>query len=185
MGNGYLPLCAMVLLGTATVSSVVDVGREQTIAKKAVHQLNLGLRKKLTEALRKEGAAGAISVCAKDAPEMIARIERELGVTVKRTSLKLRNPLNAPDAAEAELLESLAASDLAGENLPLGVATFPKDPHRFYKVIKVERICLQCHGHPSAMQEAVREELTATYPEDRAVGYEEGEFRGIITVTVK
>lgn len=185
MGNGYLSLCAVVLLGTATVSSVVEAGREQTLAKKAVHQLNQGLRKKLTETVQKEGAAGAIDVCAKDAPEIIARIERELGVTVKRSSLKLRNPGNAPDAAEADLLKALAASELAGEELPEGIATFPNDSHRFYKVIKVERSCLQCHGQPSAMQEAVREVLTATYPEDKAVGYEEGEIRGIISVTVK
>lgn len=185
MGSGYLPLCAIVLLGTATVSSVVDVGREQTLAKKAVHQLNQGLRKKLTQALKNHGPAGALDVCAKEAPEIIARIERELGVTVKRTSLKLRNPENAPDAVEAELLEALAASDRAGENLPQGVTTFPNDRHRFYQVIKVERSCLQCHGQPSAMQEAVREELSASYPEDKAVGYEEGEFRGIITVHVK
>jgi hypothetical protein len=185
MGNGYLPLCAVVILGTATVSSVVEMGREQTVAKKAVHQLNLGLHQKLTETIRKEGAAGAVDVCAKDAPEIIARIERELGVTVKRTSLKLRNPQNTPDPAEAELLEALAASDLAGESLPQGVATFPNDSRRFYKVIKMERICLQCHGQLNAMSKAVREELSASYPEDKAVGYEEGEFRGIISVTVK
>lgn len=185
MGNGYLPLCAVVVLGTATVSSVVEMGREQTLAKKAVHQLNLGLRTKLTDTIQKEGPAGAVGVCAKDAPEIIARIERELGVTVKRTSLKLRNPQNAPDPAEAELLQALAASELAGEPLPEGVTAFPNDSRRFYKVVRVERVCLQCHGQPNAMPEAVRKELDTIYPDDKAVGYEEGELRGIISVSVK
>lgn len=127
----------------------------------------------------------AIDVCAKDAPVISARIEKELGVAIKRTSGKYRNARNAPDAAEKQVLAGLAAAHDAGEKLPQGVVPFSHDPRRFYKVVTMEQTCLKCHGDTTAMSEEVRKELAAAYPEDKAVGYKEGDFRGIISVTLK
>ncbi len=176
---------AAVLMAAALGSGAVEVNPKQAAAAKAVERLGQEMRNKLTESLQKYGPAQTIDVCAKDAPIIIARIENELDVRIKRTSLKLRNPQNAPDAAEKNVLERLAALHQAGEKLPQGVTVFPSDPRRFYKVIMVEKTCLKCHGESSAMSEAVRKELTGSYPEDRAVGYKEGDFRGIISVTVR
>jgi cytochrome c551/c552 len=80
---------------------------------------------------------------------------------------------------------ALAAAHSAGEKLPQDVTAFPNDRNRFYKAITMEQACLKCHGSSSSMSEAVRRELAAAYPEDKAVGYREGDFRGIISVTVK
>ena len=158
---------------------------KQAVAAKATGQLGQEMRKKLTESMLLNGPAGAIDVCAKDAPAISARIEQELGVTINRSSLKFRNPQNAPDEVEKQLLGVLAAAQSAGEKLPQGVTAFPNDRNRFYKVIATEQACLKCHGDSSTLSEAVRKELAAKYPEDRAVGYQEGDFRGIISVTVK
>ena len=185
MGKNHLPLMAALLLTATTALSAAEVNPKQGVAAKAVQQLGQEMRKKLVDSMQKNGAAGAIDVCAKDAPIISSRIENELGVTIKRTSLKLRNPQNAPDAAEKELLENLAAAHKAGEKLPSGVAVFPSDPRRFFKVITMEQACLKCHGDLKTVSEAVRKEVAATYPEDKAVGYQEGDLRGIISVTVK
>ena len=185
MRNFYLSVMAAMLLAMPAVSGAAESNPKQAVAAKAAGQLGQEMRKKLTESMQKNGPAGAIDVCAKDAPAISARIENELGVTIKRTSLKYRNTQNAPDAAERQVLGVLAAAHSAGEKLPQGVTAFQNDRNRFYKAITMEQTCLKCHGDSTTMSEAVRKEVATTYPEDKAVGYKEGDFRGIISVTVK
>ncbi len=157
----------------------------QAIATKAVGQIGQEMRNKLVESLKKNGPSGAIDICAKDAPIISSRIEHEYGVVIKRTSLKVRNPQNAPDSLEKELLESLSALLNSGKTLPSGVVAFPNNQQRFYKTVQMEMACLQCHGDPKIINERVRKEITAVYPDDMAIGYKEGELRGIISITVK
>ena len=185
MSKPYFSVIAILLIAISARSGAAEGNPKQTVAAKAIGQLGQEMRKKLTESMRQNGPAGAIEVCAKDAPAISARIGNELGVTIKRTSLKYRNPRNAPDAAEKQVLEVLAAAHGAGGKLPQGVTAFPKDRSRFYQAITVEQTCLKCHGDAATMSEPVRKELAASYPADRAVGYQEGDFRGIIGVTVK
>jgi hypothetical protein len=56
----------------------------------------------------------------------------------------------------------------------------PDGSLRFYRTLRTAPMCLQCHGTDVAPE--VRELLEARYPEDRATGYEAGEFRGLIRV---
>lgn len=184
MRNSALSIIAGMLLVTVVPVSASAVG-PQTVAVKAVGQLSQEMRKKLTESMQKNGPAGAIDVCAKDAPIISSRIEQDLGISIKRTSLKVRNPRNTPDSAEKELLETLASSHKTGGTLPPGVTAFPNNQRRFYKTIAMEQICLKCHGDPAAMDEQVRKKITETYPDDRAIGYRVGDLRGIVSVTVK
>lgn len=168
-----------------TSLSAAGTGPKEEIATKAVQQLNQGMRAKLMESLKNHGPAGAIDVCALEAPVLADKLGRELGVVLKRTSLKLRNPQNAPDQAEAKVLADLSAASRSGGALPQGVTPLPGEKSRFYQVILVQKPCLQCHGDSATISEAVRKRLAATYPEDRATGYKEGDVRGIISVTVK
>jgi hypothetical protein len=184
MSKISLALIAGILLFT-TVPVNADEVNPQKIAAGAVGQLGQELRKKLLESMQKYGPEGAIDVCAKDAPRISSRIGQERGVVIKRTSLKVRNPRNAPDQAERELLESLDSIRKAGGTLPTGVTAFPHAQNRFYKTIMVEQPCLKCHGTPATMSDVVRRKIADTYPDDRAIGYKEGDFRGIISVTVK
>jgi len=184
MEKRCLLLVAALLMATTAISAA-GTDTKQMVAAKAIQQLTGEMRLKMSESLQKGGPAGAIDVCAKDAPAISSRIEGELGVTIRRTSLRLRNPQNAPDAAERRLLESLAASHKTGGQLAQGVTAFPADSNRFYKVITMERTCLACHGELATMSEAVRHQLSVTYPEDQSVGYREGDFRGIVSVRVK
>ena len=182
--NPSIGIATLLLVAAASVGAA-ESAPGQAVAAKAAGQFGQEMRKKLSDSLLTKGPAGAIDVCAKDAPAIASRIEKELGVSIKRTSLKLRNPQNAPDEVELRLLESLAAAHDAGEKLPQGVTAFPTVPGRFYKTITVEQTCLKCHGDAATMSDAVRKELASIYPEDRAVGYQEGDLRGIVSVTVR
>lgn len=185
MGKYSVLLMGTLLLTTTVAASAAEPNPKQAVAAKAVQQLGQEMRKKLTDSMQKNGPAGAIDVCAKDAPVISSRIENELGVTIKRTSLKFRNPNNAPDAVEADLLKSLEVLHNVQVALPAGVTEFPEDSHRFFKVVTMDQACLKCHGDSKTVSEAVRKQIAATYPKDQAVGYSEGDFRGIISVTVK
>ena len=45
-------------------------------------------------------------------------------------------------------------------------------------------LCLQCHGKPELMALEVKEALAEKYPGDLATGYEAGDFRGVVRVSV-
>ena len=161
MTKFHVAVIAVLFVAILPGAAAAEQNSKQAVAAKAAGQLGQEMRKKLTESMQLKGPAGAIDVCAKDAPAISARIERELGVTIKRTSLKFRNPKNAPDEAEKQLLGVLAAAQSSGEKLPQGVTTFPNDRNRFYKAITTEQACLKCHGNSSTLNEAVRKGLPA------------------------
>jgi hypothetical protein len=177
-------LAFIVLFVSATlVNAAGDAPRE--IAEKAASRLGRELSEALMTAMTNKGPSAAIDVCAKQAPAFVGQIEKDLGVTIKRTALKIRNPQNAPDTVECNLLQKLTAAKQAGETLPRGVTPFPGTQRRFYKIITAQPTCLPCHGDSAMMSERVRREIAVTYPDDQATGYVDGDLRGIISVLVK
>ena len=56
--------------------------------------------------------------------------------------------------------------------------------YRYYKPLVVVPPCLACHGDPADMEPELRSTLEALYPEDLATGYEAGDFRGLIRVSI-
>jgi hypothetical protein len=56
---------------------------------------------------------------------------------------------------------------------------------RYYKPLKMGGLCLNCHGPKEQIDSRVMQTIEQHYPNDEAVGYEDGEFRGLVSVTVK
>ncbi len=130
-----------------------------------------------------DGPAAAIEVCHGEAPEIAAAIDAG-GWTVARTSLRVRNPDNAPDAWERAALERFDARRAAGEDPATLerweiVATDDGRELRYMKAIPTGTLCLTCHGEPAG---EVRDALDRLYPDDRARGYAAGEIRGAFTL---
>jgi cytochrome c len=47
-------------------------------------------------------------------------------------------------------------------------------------------LCLNCHGEPGKqINEATFNAIKAKYPKDKAMGYKEGDFRGLWVVKVR
>jgi len=184
-----LPL-AGALLVAATPLLAIEL-TSQAKANAAAGRLNLEMRKKLTQTIQQKGLAGAIDVCAKDAPAVVSDLEKTFGVTIKRTALKVRNPANAPDPAEKELLEKLDGMVRNGDSLPQDATLFSEKESgkelvlRYYKPVMMQGTCLGCHGPLDRIPADVKKVLAAGYPKDKAVGYAEGELRGIVSITVK
>jgi hypothetical protein len=178
------------LMVVATPLIAVEVA-PQVKANAVMGRLNLAMRTKLLQSIQQNGLAGAMNVCAKEAPVVVADLEKTFGVTIKRTALTVRNPANAPDPEEKALLEKLVAMQKNGDDLPQDATLFSeteKDKYRilrYYKPVMMQGMCVGCHGTPDKIPADIKKALAASYPKDKALGYKEGDVRGIISVTVR
>lgn len=107
---------------------------------------------------------------------------------VKLTGLKLRNPANAPDAAEKAALVAIQAGLDQGNppNLLIQRVDLPGDRHewRMYRPLAILRQCAVCHGPPENQPADLRAALQAKYPSDQSSGYQPGEWCGVIRITL-
>ena len=143
------------------------------------------LKKELKTALKTKGSVGAIDVCSKKALEITQEVAEEIGdIEIKRTSFKYRNPKNKPDKYEAEALSFFEKTLRETGKIPPYYIQKINGEYRYYKPLKVQGVCLTCHGDPKNMDPKVVQKLKELYPEDKAIGYKLGDFRGVIRVTI-
>lgn len=154
-------------------------------------QLGMNLLAQLETALSTGGPAMAVEICQAVAqPITGAATEDFPGVTVRRTSLRVRNPVNAPDATDRAVLERWASEPPTAEgndtDLPPHEVVRSEDgTRRYYRPIMTQPVCLTCHGPETALAPAVKPMLAKHYPEDEAVGFEVGELRGAFRVEIR
>jgi cytochrome c553 len=141
----------------------------------------------LTVEMEKGGPEGAIGVCREKAPEMARAASQQTGWAIRRVSLGNRNPKAVPDAWERAALEDFDRRAAAGEapaTLEKGelVTEDGKKSYRYMKALPTVEVCTNCHGARDKLSPAVKENLAALYPQDKAVGYSAGQIRGAITI---
>ncbi len=167
-----------------------EIAEIRKLGDYAVTRLGMTLANEVAVAVNKTGAEKAIDIChlkalpmSRDGITGLPRIKE-----LKRTSLKLRNPANAPDPAEQLALDRVQKDLEAGVppkvliqqiNLPTGGKEW-----RVYRPIAVAPQCLTCHGPRDSFPPELRARLAERYPKDEAVGYAAGQWRGLIRVTV-
>lgn len=163
-------------------------------AKASIQQLVTTLSAALTAAVQEGGLNQGVVICQTQALPLTQASfsgspSRVTGL--KRTSLKVRNPANAPDSAEEAALVRVAQMLADGDPLPdLLVqqisATAESDPElRIYKPLKVAAKCLACHGDPATFSTKLRTSLAQRYPQDTATGYAAGDWRGLIRASLR
>ena len=143
--------------------------------------LALGFKSALMAALKEglaDGPQQAIGACSILAPELAAEYSRD-GVRIGRTALRLRNPANAPEPWLEDLLEEYLAAGPAAEPRAVRIDA---STIGYVEPLYVGQPCLACHGEVIA--EKVREQIAGMYPDDDSVGFREGDFRGLLWVTL-
>ncbi len=94
----------------------------------------------------------------------------EHGVHIGRIGVRLRNPSNTGPAWAASLIESRADTPVfVNLSNNSAAALLP---------IKLQSQCLMCHGSKEQIAPIIQQQLTKLYPNDEAVGFQEGELRG-------
>ena len=167
-----------VVVDTAPSAEVVArvTGRGEAAAKVLMDRLGAQLK----SAMESGGPVAAIAVCQQVAIPLTASAGAEFeGVAIKRTSLKPRNPANAPDEMDRSVLEEMAA-----QSPPQPVIRWEDGVARFYRPLLIQEVCLKCHGDPATFPKELTEALASAYPGDAATGYALGELRGAIRVTM-
>ncbi len=171
-----LLFCAA-LLSTAAAATADDRELEAAaIAGKFVGQL----KPQLKQALQTGSPAQAIQVCADVAPAIAAALSGETGWSVKRVSLKPRNPNATPDEWERDQLRRFDEAVKAGASVQ-PVSEVVEGRLRYLAPQRVAPLCLVCHGEAVDAQTAAA--LQHYYPEDTAIGYRPGDVRGAISLT--
>lgn len=121
------------------------------------------------------GPVNAISVCSNEAPSIAAELSVD-GVVMGRSSHKLRNPGNAPPGWLAPYLDGFVEGKQQG---PL-VLALENGRHGYAEPIATQAMCLSCHGE--TLSPEITKHIGETYPEDQAIGFEEGDLRGVFWV---
>jgi len=179
-----LALAGVLLTATSTYASDALLAEARQVASMVPPKL----LQVLTEEIAKGGPASAVEVCSVKAPQMAKAASEQTGWTIKRVSLKNRNPKAAPDDWERAVLEDFDKRATAGES----PATLEKGElvnsssngkeFRYMRALPVGGICLTCHGAADSLNAEVKSKLQALYPNDKAVGYTLGQLRGAMTI---
>jgi len=179
----------VITLGLAAIStdlSATDYDAEIAASRDTVREFMQTLKQELQAGMQAGGPVNAISVCNLTAPAIASTYSARNGWDVGRTSLKLRNPDNAPDAWERSVLEAFEKRKEAGED-PAKMEFYEVvrqddvSEIRYMKAIPTAGLCLACHGEQ--LDSIVKTRLETLYPEDQALGYREGDIRGAFTIT--
>lgn len=176
-------LLAPAAMGTAAED---DVNQRMEAARQAAGDFGKTLIARLQQAIAEGGLVNAIGVCNTAAPAIAAQKSSEWKMTIARTSLKLRQPRDRPDAWELAQLQRFEQRKAAGESVSaLEVGEYAekdgKRVFRYMKAIPTGELCLGCHG--GALAPEVAEKLRALYPQDAATGFKPGDLRGAFTIT--
>lgn len=142
----------------------------------AREQLFQRLSGALMQAVQEGGPASAIGVCSDLAPRLAREVGEEAGLSIGRTSFKLRNPANRPPEWASPHVEARAEERVLLQGPAAALAVL--DP------IRIVGPCLVCHGPAEDLDPAVRTALAERYPDDRATGFASGDLRGWFWVEV-
>lgn len=182
-----------IMTAAVVVASLVSVGAAQASDVEALKTEAVGvvksfggpLKMALEAGMQEGGPVHAIGVCNTKAPELAEQASAASGWSVGRTSLKLRNPNNEPDAWELATLQEFEARKAGGES-PDTIAKAEivdengQKTFRFMKAIGTADVCLNCHG--AELKPEVAAKLDGLYPDDQARGFSKGDLRGAFTL---
>lgn len=143
------------------------------------------LRNTLMRAVGEKGFPGAVSFCNTKAMSLTNTYAAE-GITIKRTSDKLRNSANRPDNMEQEILSAYLQMKKDKQELKPVLKKDAEGNHHYFKPILLQAMCLNCHGDKvSQIKPDTWESIQQKYPADSAFNYKEGDLRGVWHIAFK
>ena len=137
------------------------------------------LGKNLMGAIQKKGTVEAVTFCNVRAYPITDSMATAQNAKIKRVSDKPRNPKNQANTKELKIIEQFKKAIANGEDYQ-PVTEVENGHNTFYYPITTNSMCLQCHGIPNkTIQPEVLTTIIDLYPNDKAIGYNINEVRGI------
>ena len=186
---------------TSTESGRVELDgsvKEKTleILKKSAGTVMPALMKKVQEKMKEEGPEATVVFCNENVAGLGKTMREKLQASFQesdgvqsfrfgRTSLKLRNPGNAPTDEQKKVLEKWEAGEKNGEVASPVVYGKGDMVYGMMPIRIVSPACLKCHGTEETRDAGASRAIQERYPEDRAVGYRENDLRGAFWIEAK
>jgi len=165
----------------------LQIGKALNDARQISSELADKVRGLLLKEIEKGGLADAVKVCSEMAQNITRAFNARSGHTVRRVSLRYRNPWNIPDEYERRKLEELdflnkkkEMKNEYGEVVDEGGQKYL----RYMRPLVALPLCINCHGFKEDISADVKTILAEKYPEDRATGFLVGDHRGAISVKI-
>lgn len=152
------------------------IAEGKKIGKATLQKLGGNLMKEM----KSGGPLKAIPFCNINANNLTNEVAKIYNVRIKRTSHKLRNPKNAPNKSEAEIINQYLSQIEKGAKLKPQLVKDNVGEIHFYAPIKMEAKCIVCHGD---VVEGINTKIKSLYPNDKATGFKINDLRGILSVT--
>ena len=180
-------LLFLFLVSLISCQSELTKEEKENYSNKGVEIAKASFKKlstQLTIQMKEGGAELAIPFCNTQASPLIKQLEGKYSVDIKRTSDKIRNSKNAATPRELEIINNYKNLLDNGDKLAPVVELDKNNVKHFYAPIVLKSNCIVCHGKPGE-DVAVKTNslIKSLYPDDMAVGYKDGDLRGIWSIT--
>lgn len=183
------------LLSTLFATSLFAADKNASDKPMNTKMEGAGYIKKLGEILKVElqhhmkadpTGVAAFGFCTAKATEITEEVNKELPVNakVRRTALKTRNEINDPDTTDIAVMESYIQEIEKKTFNPENDIKIVEEGNttRIYKPLLTAGVCLKCHGQNISNE--IKEMIAVSYPKDQAVGFKEGDLRGVIVAEI-
>ncbi len=154
---------------------------------KYIKMLGSELKSNLVKKMQKDPSGElALGFCIGAASSITEDVNKKLpqNATVRRTALKYRNEANKPDAMDKDVLISYAESIKNKTFTPKDIVVLKtSNTYRVYKPLLTKGACLKCHG--TNVDKKLKSTIAKAYPNDKAMDFLEGDFRGAIVAEIK
>lgn len=176
-------LAALVITGSSQAGELTEVYAQK--GGEIIKAFSEDLKNVLMKGMKEQGPVETITACNGAAPGLAETHSKASGWQVGRTSLKVRNPKNAPDAWETAVLKEFETRKAAGED-PMKLAkseVVEENGHKVFRMMKaipMADACTKCHGE--TLEKPVAAKVDEHYPKDQARGFKAGDLRGAFTL---
>jgi len=183
--------------GNATKESNITTEANTTNPNKAIMMEGIKHIKILGKALKSEVGKNlkadptgvkAANFCSERAKDVAKKAMADFpeNIKVRRTAIKYRNPNNKPDELDLKVMNQLKESmKIEKTKVKPVVIKADNNTTRVYVPLIVEKACTKCHGDVKTMNPEVVKIIKEKYPEDKAVGFKVGDFRGVAVAEIK
>ena len=145
--------------------------------------ISSALMSEVMRAMEERGPAAAVDFCSVRAIPITDSISKAEGVKIERVSHKPRNPDNAANEREMDIIRGY--QDAAEDETARPQLVSVNDQKTFYAPIKiVAETCMTCHGDVGTdVDPELYNTILANYPDDMATGFKLGDLRGLMKIT--
>lgn len=139
----------------------------------------------LKKAIMEYGPSYALQFCNTAAYQMLDTLKTDLNVSIKRASLRVRNPKDAPSDIERKILEEYKEQLAVGKEPEVKVEVLSSKQVLYARPIILDNpMCLNCHGKVgSQVSDETYNLIQKLYPKDKAINHQMGDLRGIWSIT--